>query len=104
PIPVKLLPPLYPKAFPDASSVPQGGAAHRPDLVKLATGQLIGAPASGAGSQAPADLLRVNLAIPAVQGTVANRLGALQGDSGGFPNGRRLTDDVVDIELRVLAG
>ena len=33
-----------------------------------------------------------------------NRLAALQGDVGGFPNGRRLTDDVVDIELRVLAG
>jgi hypothetical protein len=103
PIPVKLLPTLYPKVF-NASNTPPGGAKNRPDLVKLATGQLIGAPASGPGSQAPADLLRVNLAIPAVQGTPANRLGALQGDAGGFPNGRRLTDDVVDIELRVLAG
>jgi hypothetical protein len=33
-----------------------------------------------------------------------SRLGALTGDTGGFPNGRRLTDDVVDIELQVLAG
>jgi hypothetical protein len=105
PIPVKLLPTLYPTAF-KSSNTPPGGLANRPDLVKLATAQLIGAPASGPGSQAPADLLRVNLAIPAVQGTVTNRLGALAtpADPGGFPNGRRLTDDVVDIELRVLAG
>jgi Domain of unknown function (DUF4331) len=33
-----------------------------------------------------------------------NRLGVLGGDTAGFPNGRRLTDDVVDIELRVVAG
>ena len=28
----------------------------------------------------------------------------LGGDNAGFPNGRRLTDDVVDIALRVVAG
>ncbi len=33
-----------------------------------------------------------------------NRLGVLAGDNAGFPNGRRVYDDVVDIELRVLAG
>ena len=32
------------------------------------------------------------------------RLGVLAGDLAGFPNGRRLTDDVVDIELRVVEG
>jgi Domain of unknown function (DUF4331) len=31
-------------------------------------------------------------------------LGVLGGDNAGFPNGRRLTDDVVDIELQALAG
>src|SRR5579859_177982 len=103
PIPVRLLPTLYPAAF-NSSNTPKGGLANRPDLVKLATGQLIGAPASGPGAQAPADLLRLNLAVAPVPGTPANRLGALQGDAAGFPNGRRLTDDVVDIELRVLAG
>ena len=44
------------------------------------------------------------MAVAPVAGTQANRLAALQGDTGGFPNGRRLTDDVFDIELRVLAG
>jgi hypothetical protein len=33
-----------------------------------------------------------------------NRLGVLGGDLQGFPNGRRLTDDVVDIELQALEG
>ena len=33
-----------------------------------------------------------------------NRFGVIAGDNAGFPNGRRLGDDVVDIELRVIAG
>jgi hypothetical protein len=33
-----------------------------------------------------------------------NRLGVLGGDNAGFPNGRRLNDDVVDIALRAVAG
>ena len=32
-----------------------------------------------------------------------SRLGALDGDLCGFPNGRRLADDIVDIELRAFA-
>jgi hypothetical protein len=57
----------------------------------------------------PNERLRLNLAIPPTAGTAstigtANRLGFLGGDNGGFPNGRRVGDDVVDIELRVLAG
>ncbi len=90
-------------------NTPPGGAANRPDLLKLLTAQLIGAPASGPGAQAPADLLRVNLATPVTGGpgqnqNTVNRLGAIGGDGQGFPNGRRLADDVVDIQLRVFAG
>ena len=33
-----------------------------------------------------------------------NRLGVLAGDFQGFPNGRRLNDDVVDIELQAMEG
>ena len=33
-----------------------------------------------------------------------NPFGVLGGDVAGFPNGRRLTDDVVDIALRAMAG
>lgn len=49
--------------------------------------------------------LRLNLGIPAKgcnQG--AKRLGLLALDTGGFPNGRRLCDDVVDIALQAMAG
>ena len=52
----------------------------------------------------PAEMLRLNVAVPVTPTQSASRLGAIAGDLGGFPNGRRLTDDVVDIELRVVAG
>jgi hypothetical protein len=52
----------------------------------------------------PAEMLRLNVAVPVTASANANRLGVIAGDLGGFPNGRRLTDDVVDIELRVVAG
>ena len=101
PEPTKLLPVVYPAVF-NNSNTPPGGAANRGDLIKLLTGQLAGLSAGHA--LPPADLLRVNLAVPAVAGNAGNRMAALQGDPGGFPNGRRLTDDIVDIELQVLAG
>jgi hypothetical protein len=55
-----------------------------------------------AGRFTPSEQLRLNLSVP-VAGQ-PNRLGVLAGDLQGFPNGRRLTDDVVDIELQALAG
>ena len=51
-----------------------------------------------------ADLLRLNTAVPATPLATASRLGAIAGDLGGFPNGRRLYDDVTDIALRVVVG
>jgi hypothetical protein len=51
-----------------------------------------------------ADLLRLNLAIKPTQPVgQGDPLGVLNGDLAGFPNGRRLEDDVVDIELRAFA-
>src|SRR5262249_45672474 len=52
------------------------------------------------------EMIRLNTAIkPTVSDPNAqNRLGLLGGDTDGFPNGRRLVDDVTDIELRALAG
>ena len=50
----------------------------------------------------PAELLRLNTSIPPT--AEANPLGVLGGDTAGFSNGRRLTDDVVDIELQALEG
>jgi hypothetical protein len=50
----------------------------------------------------PADTLKLNLGVPPT--ATPNRFGALAGDNQGFPDGRRLTDDVTDITLRVVAG
>jgi hypothetical protein len=51
-----------------------------------------------------ADELRINLAIPVTPAAKASRMGVLGGDNAGFPNGRRLTDDIVDIEEQAVAG
>ena len=50
------------------------------------------------------DQLRLNVAIPATPLAFINPLGVIAGDNAGFPNGRRIHDDVVDIALRVVAG
>jgi hypothetical protein len=51
---------------------------------------------------AAADTLKLNLGVP--PSASPNRFGVLANDTAGFPNGRRLGDDVVDIEVRVIAG
>lgn len=50
----------------------------------------------------PSEMLRLNTSTPPAANP--NRMGLLGGDSAGFPNGRRLTDDVIDIALQVMAG
>ncbi len=97
----KLLPILYPGVFPSLA----GYSKSRADLVAIL---LTGIP-SGiiTGFQnftgtVQADYLRLNMAIS--PSSVPNRLGLLAGQADGFPNGRRVQDDVVDIELRAIAG
>ncbi|HEX8556627.1 MAG TPA: DUF4331 domain-containing protein [Pyrinomonadaceae bacterium] len=105
--PVKLINQLYP-ALLDA---PTSG---RNDLVRVFLTGVPGAtrppvqndpadPEAGPGA-VPSDLMRLNVAVPATAFGSQNRLGVIGGDLAGFPNGRRPADDVVDIELRVLAG
>jgi hypothetical protein len=48
------------------------------------------------------DELRLNMSIPPT--AQPNRMGVIGGDAQGFPNGRRLTDDVIDIALQVMEG
>jgi uncharacterized protein DUF4331 len=48
------------------------------------------------------DTIKVNLGT--APAAAPKRLAALAGDTSGYPNGRRLIDDVVDIDLRVVAG
>lgn len=55
-----------------------------------------------ANLKAPGEMLRLNTSIPPAASP--NRLGVIAGDNAGFPNGRRLTDDVIDIALQVVEG
>ncbi|MBX9603812.1 MAG: DUF4331 domain-containing protein [Bryobacteraceae bacterium] len=77
--------------------------APRSDLLPLVLYSApIAAPNTPAGPIA--DMLRLNTGVSATPPDRASRLGLLGGDGAGFPNGRRLMDDVVDIALRVVAG
>ena len=103
-----LLPVLYPTAFPNLKALLAQPASARPrnDLVAiLLTGIPNGVVPNFPGNftgNTQADLLRLNLAIP--PGTLNKPLGLLDGDIAGFPNGRRVFDNVIDIELKVVAG
>jgi hypothetical protein len=51
-----------------------------------------------------ADLLRLNTGIPATPQANRKRLGFIAGDVAGYPNGRRVSDDVTDISARAVVG
>ena len=58
--------------------------------------------ARGGNPAQPSEMLRLNMAVP--NNAKPNRYGVLAGDVQGFPNGRRLTDDVLDIGVQALEG
>ncbi len=92
PEPARLIPVLYPGV-----SVPP---APRSDLVAIF---LTGIPGLNQPPHVkPSEMIRLNMGF--TPSSSPNRLGLLAGQNDGFPNGRRLMDDVVDIELRALAG
>ena len=96
-----LLPVLYPGKFDHLKAYPKP----RADLLAiLLTGIPAGVVPGFQNYTGPtqADLLRLNLAVPPT--SKPNDLGLVAGDAAGFPNGRRLADDVVTIELRAIAG
>ena len=74
------------------------------DRTDIVTALLTGIPGKTqiAPNAAAADTLKLNLGVPPAQNP--SRFGVLGNDLAGFPDGRRLTDDVVDIEERVVAG
>jgi hypothetical protein len=110
----QLLPILYPKAFRQTANA--DGAANLPAFPRLDLFYifLTGLPGVNAqeksGHPATAgkfasDQLRLNVAIKPTKGVCAgDPLAALNLDVAGFPNGRRLEDDVTDIALRAVAG
>jgi hypothetical protein len=98
----KLLPVLYPGVFPNLA----GLTADRADLVAIL---LTGLPKGivpnfqNFTGTALADMLRLNVAIPPTTSN-PSPLGILGGDLAGFPNGRRVFDDAVTVEVRAVAG
>ncbi|AEB43015.1 MULTISPECIES: DUF4331 domain-containing protein [Micromonospora] len=99
-----LLPVLYPGVFPNLENLNKSKKA-RADLVAIL---LTGIPEglirgfTNTTGDTQADMLRLNTAIAPARRP--NRLGVLGGDLAGYPNGRRVTDDVVTIALRAIAG
>jgi Domain of unknown function (DUF4331) len=97
---------LYPGAFPNLAAYTSNASNTRPDLDAVL---LTGVPPLFPGFQnytgpTKADMLRLNVAIAPVSQASANILGVVGGDNAGFPNGRRVYDDVVSIELKAVAG
>jgi len=74
------------------------------DRTDIVTALLTGIPGLNqiAPGAPPTDTLKINLGTQPSPNP--NRFGVLAGDTAGFPNGRRLADDVTDIELRVIGG
>jgi hypothetical protein len=73
----------------------------RDDLVAVF---LTGVPSLNNTGTKHVDELRLNLSIPVTSADKFSRLGVLGGDVGGYPNGRRLDDDVIDIGEQAVAG
>jgi hypothetical protein len=99
----KLLPVLYPTAFPNLKKLVDSGEPRADLAAILLTGIPPGLlPFQNFTGSTQADLLRLNMAIP--PSSKPDNIGLIAGDAAGFPNGRRLADDVVTIELRAIAG
>jgi hypothetical protein len=99
-----LLPALYPGVFPNLAALDSSGAARADLEAILLTGLPSGVVPGFQNNTGPvlADMLRLNTAIPPASNP--NSLGIIGGDLAGYPNGRRVFDDVVTIELRAIAG
>ena len=98
----KLLPVLYPKRFPHLEAF----TGPREDLVAIL---LTGIPSgivpgfqNATNRGIFADMMRLNVAVPPSK--EPNPLGVVGGDLAGYPNGRRVTDDVTNITLKAVAG
>jgi hypothetical protein len=99
-----LLPVLYPGLFDNLAKLVKAGTPRADLLAILLTGipdGLIDDFQNSTG-ETQADMLRLNTVVPpSIQ---ENPFGIVGGDLAGFPNGRRVADDVVSIALRAIAG
>jgi hypothetical protein len=98
----KLLPVLYPGVFPHLAAYTKNRADLHAILLTGIPGGIVPGFQNFTGPR-PADMLRLNVAIPPTVNN-PNPIGLIAGDAAGFPNGRRVFDNVVAIELRAVAG
>jgi hypothetical protein len=94
-----LLNAIYGLAIPDSD--PDKAGIQRDDLIQVF---LTGVPTLNMpDGGTPSEMIRLNMSIPPCSMTCSS-LGVLDGDLAGFPNGRRLGDDIIDASLRVVLG
>ena len=96
-----LLPVLYPGVFPHLAAYSKARADLEAILLTGIPSGIISGFQNFTG-KTQADLLRLNMAIAPAKNP--NILGVIGGDLAGFPNGRRVFDDTVTIEIRAIAG
>jgi hypothetical protein len=96
-----LLPALYPGVFPHLAAYTKPRADLDAILLTGIPKGIVPGFQNYTGAT-KADMLRLNVAIP--PSSDPKNLGVVGGDLAGFPNGRRIDDDVVTIELRAIAG
>lgn len=93
---------VYPEVFPRVpDSDPDMAGIQRSDLISVFLTGVEGV--NMPPGVRPSEMLRLNMGIEPCTGDCST-LGVIDGDLAGFPNGRRLSDDVVDIALRVVMG
>ena len=96
-----LLPVLYPGVFPNLAAYSKPRADLEAILLTGIPSGVVTGFQNFTGTT-PADMLRLNMAIP--PSATPNPIGLVAGDAAGFPNGRRVFDDVTTIEIRAIAG
>jgi hypothetical protein len=90
---------LYGLDVPDSDS--EEGGIQRADLISVFLTGVEGL--NMPKKVTPSEQLRLNMSVPPCESD-CSPLGVIDGDNAGFPNGRRLEDDVVDIALQVVEG
>ena len=95
----RLLNAVYGLDIPDSD--PNTAGIQRADLISVFLTGVDGLNMPEGGT--PSEMVRLNMSIPPCT-SMCSRLGVLGGDNAGFPNGRRLSDDIIDESLRVVLG
>jgi len=97
-----LIPALYPGVFPNLAAYAKPRADLQAILHTGIPAGIVSPTFQNYTGPTQADMLRLNVAIPPASSP--SIMGILGGDLAGFPNGRRVFDDVFTIELRAIAG